>query len=73
MLIKDEICKIKNKECKHLISCRYLKHRFGALEVDCMPVAERMARINKVSHDEIEKRNEIVTWSERKDYLVKEC
>lgn len=70
MIIKNEKCIVSNSECNYVSTCRYLSDRFGVLK--CEHNAMRRAYINETHKHELQERSKLETWSERKDYLVKE-
>ena len=64
----DTICEIKNNRCSNYFSCQYVQHRFRVIE--CCPKHKKI--VNKVHQQELQERAKIKTWSDRKDYLIKE-
>lgn len=70
MIIKNEICIGSNRECNCVSICRYLLDRFGVFECENNEVKKLAVRAGY--EHELQERSKLETWSERKDYLVKE-
>ncbi|MDU3581139.1 MAG: hypothetical protein E7F84_04380 [Clostridium butyricum] len=69
-MIKSEHCIVTPNECNHVSTCRYLLDRFGVFE--CENNEFKRLTIESGYEHELQERAKLETWSERKDYLVKE-
>lgn len=54
------MCELKNKECKEIFTCKYLKNRFGVLADPCMSKTEREKIIKEKHEQELKERYKLI-------------